>query len=281
MNLTTFDNHPALFAKKVAIVVPMYKNYLTPDEQISFNHLLRYLNHYDKYLMTPETLMISIPGFKIKKFPDKYFKSAITNAELLSHPMYYSAFLDYEYIMLYHLDALVFSDQLMEWCSKGYDYIGAPWIKQVMVKRYDFPDAVGNGGFALRRVRSFLSVIESSKHPWRAIKNELTSSIKEARYEGLFARLYDLWRNTLQRTDMIEDRFWSFKAKNYYPAFKVASVEEGLKFAFEVGPRYCFQRNNNQLPFGCHAWARYDRKFWEPYLIKDAIVASPLEKKPN
>jgi hypothetical protein len=26
--------------------------------------------------------------------------------------------------------------------------------------------------------------------------------------------------------------------------------------------------NNHRLPFGCHAWPRYDRMFWEPYLVK-------------
>jgi hypothetical protein len=63
--------------------------------------------------------------------------------------------------------------------------------------------------------------------------------------------------------------FWADEAVTWVPEFRVASVEEGLRFAFEVAPRKCFELNAGQLPFGCHAWARYDRAFWEPYLLKE------------
>jgi hypothetical protein len=65
-----------------------------------------------------------------------------------------------------------------------------------------------------------------------------------------------------------EDLFWSDRAKLFYPNFKTAPVDVALHFSFERFPRYCFQKNGNQLPFGCHAWARWDREFWEPYLLK-------------
>jgi hypothetical protein len=57
-------------------------------------------------------------------------------------------------------------------------------------------------------------------------------------------------------------------AAKYYPDFNVASVEEGLRFAFEVAPKECFELNNLTLPFGCHAWPKYDRDFWKPYLLQ-------------
>jgi hypothetical protein len=25
--------------------------------------------------------------------------------------------------------------------------------------------------------------------------------------------------------------------------------------------------NGGNMPFGCHAWERYDRRFWEPHLL--------------
>ena len=43
--------------------------------------------------------------------------------------------------------------------------------------------------------------------------------------------------------------------------------DEGLRFSFEVAPRLCFELNGRRLPFGCHGWHRYDRTFWEPYLL--------------
>ena len=55
----------------------------------------------------------------------------------------------------------------------------------------------------------------------------------------------------------------------YLPEFKVASLEQGLRFAFEASPRTCFEMNGGRLPFGCHAWGRYDREFWTPHLLRD------------
>ena len=65
------------------------------------------------------------------------------------------------------------------------------------------------------------------------------------------------------------DQFWSIEAVKLLPNFKVATVEDGLRFAFEAAPQLCFERANKKIPFGCHAWARYDRDFWEPYIIKN------------
>ena len=64
-----------------------------------------------------------------------------------------------------------------------------------------------------------------------------------------------------------EDRFWSERAVRFDPDFKVAPFDLSFKFAFECEPRMCFEKNDHQLPFGCHAWPRYDRAFWEPYLL--------------
>jgi hypothetical protein len=49
----------------------------------------------------------------------------------------------------------------------------------------------------------------------------------------------------------------------------VASVDEALRFAFEAAPRECFERNGRRMPFGCHAWEKFDRGFWEPFLLRE------------
>ena len=48
---------------------------------------------------------------------------------MLYRTEFWEKFADYEYVLMYHLDALVFSDQLQEWCGKGLDYIGAPFLR--------------------------------------------------------------------------------------------------------------------------------------------------------
>ncbi len=42
----------------------------------------------------------------------------------------------------------------------------------------------------------------------------------------------------------------------------VPSPVEACAFAFERSPRYLYEKNANILPFGCHAWEKYDKAFW-------------------
>jgi hypothetical protein len=60
---------------------------------------------------------------------------------------------------------------------------------------------------------------------------------------------------------MYEDLFWSFIAPRLHPAFSVAPPEIAIDFAWELYPREHYEQFG-QLPFGCHAWQRYDRAFW-------------------
>ena len=115
-----------LFRKKasklVAIVVPMSNRAeLTSDEEISFRHLLHYLGKYDKYLVVPKNLQVDFPGFGIKRFDNRFFGSLAAHTKLVLSPRFYKAFSDYKFILIYHLDSLVFSDQLTDWCEMDYD----------------------------------------------------------------------------------------------------------------------------------------------------------------
>src|SRR5690606_35437868 len=76
---------------------------------------------------------------------------------------FFRSFITYEYILIYHLDALVFSDQLREWCAAGFDYIGAPWLKSPDDPTQGFSE-VGNSGFSLRNVEAALRVIDSRRY---------------------------------------------------------------------------------------------------------------------
>ena len=267
--------------KTVAIAVPLSTQQdLTSEETISLRHLGHYLGKYDKYAIAPKHLKVNLPGFGIKRFPERFFGSREAHNRLLLSSRFYEAFQEYQYLLIYHLDALVFSDQLMQWCETDLDYIGAPWLHC-----QDTPDVkvprVGNGGFSLRKIESFLKVIHSSKYtvdPAEYWQRYFASKPKYIQYLN-FPRKYmkrmhafnnsrwqiSQWHKTRWQN---EDHFWSHEAVKYYPEFKVAPLDVGLRFAFEVAPRRCFELNHRKLPFGCHAWPRYDRQFWEPYLLK-------------
>jgi Protein of unknown function (DUF5672) len=267
--------------KTVAIAVPLSKQPdLTPEETLSLQHLGHFLGKYDTYAIAPKHLEVDLPGFGIKRFPERFFGSREAHNRLLLSSRFYEAFQEYQYLLIYHLDALVFSDQLMQWCETDLDYIGAPWLHCQDTPNVKVP-GVGNGGFSLRKIESFLKVINSSGYmvdPAEYWKRFFASKPKYIQYLNLprkyLKRMHTFngarwqisqWHKTRWRN---EDHFWSHEAVKYYPEFQVASVEVGLRFAFEAAPRWCFELNDRKLPFGCHAWPRYDRQFWEPYLLK-------------
>jgi hypothetical protein len=265
--------------KQVAVVIPFRnRNYFTPSEEISLRHLDTYLSNYDRYILVPKGLKLEREGYFIKHFPRKYFGSVKANEKSDVSKFLYENFQDYDYILIHHLDSLVFSDQLSYWCELGYDYIGAPWVI-----RDDKPnrikEGVGNGGFCLRRVNSFLKVL-NSKQKW------VTQDEIRKYYYSKHGRRYRIrnflklpllsfpWNNTITRHlklylsfSMRTDAFWEKYAKYYYSDFKIAPVDVALRFAFESAPRHCFERTGRVLPFGCHAWERFDKEFWMPYIL--------------
>lgn len=271
--------------KLVAIVIPAStRPTLTPDEEISLRHLRRHLSRYDTFLIAPEGSPLRLEGVRPRFFPRKFFGSAAAHNQLTYAPELYQAFADYRYIFFYHLDALVFSDQLEAWCATGLDYIGPPWIVCPDTPWITEP-RVGNGGFTLLKVQSALAVLRQRylRDPFaywlhRFTRNGARCAPVLHRLEPwhrrfprvtLFRRPLEEWRQMQQpsRHNRNNDVFWSDKAPWYLPTFRVASLADGLRFGFEAAPRRCLEMAGGRMPFGCHAWARYDRAFWEPHLL--------------
>jgi hypothetical protein len=267
----------------VAIVVPWPGgNDLTESQKISLRHLRHFLGDYDSYFIAPRGVSCKIEGMSTMRFRARYFGSAAAHGLLLMSKGFYRKFKNYEHLMFYHLDSLVFSDHLGEWCKKSYDYIGAPWFRCDDSPWVDRA-RVGNGGFALLRVSKALAALEARHRYIRGSRwldfyvmwtpdfvakwiEHLTSRFPKSK---LLTRLLDERRLFMDpaSNNRNNDIFWSDMAKYYLPTFRVAPFDEGLRFAFEVAPRECFRMNGGMMPFGCHAWERYDREFWKPHLL--------------
>lgn len=119
--------------KQAIIVIPVYTTQLTVSEHAALRQCFDILSSYPKCFVKPESLDITslvrdYPANHIVPFPDTYFKGIAGYNRLMMSPEFYETFAQWEYILIYQTDAWVFSDRLSEWCSKGYDYIGAPWI---------------------------------------------------------------------------------------------------------------------------------------------------------
>lgn len=245
----------------VCVVIPVYNEILSNSEILSLKQCSRILFRYDIFLVYPRGLNVSnylghYKGFKLVAFSAKYFDGIIGYNRLMLSPNFYYKFLRYKHLLIYQLDCYVFRDELSYWSDKNFDYIGAPFqvnnqisltynsllhsksnigrqLKKIFSKKHPNLD-VGNGGLSLRRVFKFWLICVLLKP---VINKWLTN----------------------------EDYFWSLFSPNFIPKFRVASVYEARYFAFEQNCRLNFQEIG-RLPFGCHAWEKYEPEFWKDYI---------------
>lgn len=242
--------------RQVAIVVPAHRFPLSVDDQIAIRHLRTHLGEFDRYMIGPHIPPGEFSDFARPPSSACDFVDRVTYNRLLMSERFYRAFEEYEYILIYQLDCLVFSNTLEEWCRKGFDYIGAPWFERwhnFHSEQSEYPEdivegfgTVGNGGFSLRKVDAALAVLMSTKRS-----------------------MYDVFVQGLVATPGLhEDIFWSFHSPKFVDEYRIPTPREALQFAFETEPRYCYRENGNRLPFGCHGWHTYERDFWEPFLLK-------------
>jgi hypothetical protein len=256
----------------VAVVIPIYKNTISKWEKIALNQCFKVLSKYPIICIKPASLKLDklLSGYHFTdliSFDDRYFGNIEGYNRLMLSSDFYSAFLSYKYILLHQLDAFVFKDELQDWCAMDYDYIGAPWlrdkdypdiIKKIKSKflgfynvrfniqenglpsNIQFENKVGNGGFSLRRVQKLHQL--ACKHSKMI---EYYNSQSDHRFH--------------------EDVFWSIEVNRKKRELKIPGYKKALQFAFENSPERCLKLNNNNLPFGCHAWDKH-LDFWKPFL---------------
>lgn len=249
---------------KAAVAVPVWRPTLTADEALSLRRCLSVLRAHAVTLVAPEglptdALPLSGAAPAVERFAPEYFTGIGGYNRLMLSADFYGRFARFDYVLVYQLDAFVFDDRLADWCARGYDYVGAPWVgktwpqemaplKRRFLRAVTTPRRrVGNGGFSLRKVSSFLRALD--------------------RLRPLVRR----WRSN-------EDLFWSVVARRM-ASFRIPLAAEALSFSFELEPRSCYERLGRRLPFGCHAWPRYDPDFWRE-VFASLGVATPTVSSP-
>ena len=261
--------------KRLVIIIPTHRPNLTPDDQISLNHLKKYLRKHDTFFVIPSNISpqaFETLGYKVKKVNKKFFGTVRNYSNLLLTKKFYENFKVYDFMLIYQLDALVFSSQIDKWMDSGYDYIAAPWFRPMigfLTHKKGYPPSGGNGGFSLRNIKKTIKILDLvNKSATRTSK-----SLFIRRLWFLFAvisgKSHQVWlKAPVLEYPFLEDGFLALEAPKYDPTYKVPPFKTALKFAFERFPEKSFDTNRKKLPFGCHAWKRYDEKFWQPYLIK-------------
>ena len=266
-----------------SIVVPIYCSELKEEEIISLSTIRKHLSGYGICFVAPKSLDISrviLEGETVERFDDSFFLGVNEYSHLLETVAFYDRFKNSKYILICQLDCLIFSNNLDHWLSKNYDYIGAPWFKNLLNDSSGGLWRVGNGGLSLRKVESHLKVLRQ-----KVVKNSIYPRFGNRYWKENYAWirlgsykiitfLYEIF-STKEFTNVEEellqyhhneDNFWSIEASKFDYKFRVPSAEKALSFAFEAVPSWCYTKNKNRIPFGCHAWARYDRDFWERFI---------------
>lgn len=273
--------------KLCAVVIPVYKDHLEKYEELSFRQCLKVLSDYPIILVTYRQLDMSVYDSisseyekQIEKvfFPESFFKGVDAYNNLMMQKQLYKSFAPYQYILIYQLDAFVFRDELSYWCNQGYDYIGAPienpWFeKNKETESESVIWRVGNGGFSLRKVEYFNKVL-SRRLPLMKIK--INNYFKFEELKKIAAILG--WGNTINyhvnsKCKMNEDVFYSVYLQDSYVPPQLPSVDTAALFAFEKSPSYMYKRDGQHLPFGCHAYLKYEyEQFWKKYIENNETV---------
>lgn len=235
--------------KKIVILVPIYRSYLSDIEFFSLKYSFDQLkSKFETYFIAPHSLNtifyeFNFPSVKYKKLDDRYFSSTTTYNKLLLSPGFYEMFADFEFLMILQTDAIILNDQLDFWGDQQFDFIGAPWPNgfslNISWDKFHGDSSkflkvhVGNGGLSLRRIKSCIKLI----------------------YE--FPGAHDYF----YKSGSHEDFFFAFMgilSENFLiPEEMVAS-----KFSLELEPTRYANMPNYVPPMGGHAWWKYDLNFW-------------------
>lgn len=242
----------------VVIVIPVYKNTLSDTDKISLRQLNKILGKYPRVFVAPESLTLNYgalgEGIGVERFADKWFQSVTTYSCLMMKTDFYERFATYEYMLLYQLDVFVFSDRLKEFCTLGYDYIGAP-IGRFAPFWHAIDARVGNGGFSLRRIPSVLRVLGNL--------GEITGGTP-------FVHAFI----------MAEDIFFAYCGIREDIDFKVADIDTAIEFSVQENIRHIYDKiKKGWRPFGCHGWTKIEQEFWYPLIEEWGYAVPEKENK--
>jgi hypothetical protein len=273
--------------RQCCVVIPIYKENPLQTELLALEQCVKILNKYPIIFVTHNYLICSAYENICNKyhitiayeyFSSFYFKNISGYNALMLSTKFYRRFAIYNYILVYQLDAYIFSDQLEFWCKKNYDYIGAPFFSKsddgspIFGNNWGAGSLVfiGNGGLSLRKTQTFINVcshtlqIMSFFYLLDVVHHVINIKQKNIIYK-ILSYLVKRLKNKLRLFcyPINEDVAFARIFLNYG---KIPPITEAIQFSFDNYPEYLYDINKKTLPFGCHAWNK-NLSFWKNLIL--------------
>ena len=261
----------------VTVVIPLYTLNLSETELLALRQCFKVLGHHDIAIIKPESLNISTlpaliggdPHYRVEAFEDSYFAGREGYNRLMLSTDLYRRFLDSRYIFIHQSDVYVFKDELEQWCQRGYDYIGAPWLPAIGdVSGWNLPRR------AIYMMRRLVGKRHTSSHPIN-LKYKVGNggcSLRHTRHlhdvSIQLSEALSLAASDSSTSENFEDVVWSVRVNELLPgALLIAPYQEAVHFSIESHPTMAMRLTGGQLPMATHAFARRrNRAFWRQHI---------------
>ena len=282
-------------SESCAVVCPIYRRLTDSLEIFSLINNRYQLSVYKWFFIGPESLRsyakeleetLGLRDMFFESFSEKYFSGIGGYNRLCKSKVLYTRFRDFRYILICQLDCLVFTNRLDAWMSEGKSFYGAllnrGYTKAIRDSLIECRNG-RNGGLSLRKVEDFLSCLGVNRWiPLTAYRDVcLDNTSLVYRLKTYLSWLIASWTKGPLQARINEDIFWTVCIPYAFSTlFKVADSRTSSLFSIEMLSSERLEilmRDKTNVPFGCHAWIRYNYWDWLELIVKHRLADSRCE----
>lgn len=251
-----------LHINSVAVVIPLHTIQLDRWAMLALQSAEAVFFHRPIILVVPPNVAKSslaatlrARGSVVIELESHHFVSRGSYNNMLFQADFFQLFTEFDYILLFQLDALALRDTLNYWVSLDYDFIGAPLRRNYGRTNSTSVGPGLNGGLSLRRVDSALRVLESGRGRRIRIRDAVTM---ERHFRLWLTRTFrdGLCFNfsSFRRSPKVnEDLYWSYFVPRVHPWFRVPSADVARNFAFDAANNWSTSLECSDSTVGIHA----------------------------
>ena len=280
--------------KDCIVVCPVYKIIESESELFSLVNNRSKLRRYRWTFVGPNVLgnyiklisrTLGLEDIGFESFDDRYFAGIEGYNRLCKSNEFYARFNMYEYMLVCQLDCLVFGSDLGPWLEARKSFVGAMLYKgYTRGERYLECEYGRNGGLSLRRIQDFLVCLEKrSLVPLEAYREvSLQGASFLYRMKVIASRIVFCMSTGRFQAKINEDVFWTVCMRFVFPlVMTVSDSSSSMLFSMErisMDQARELVNNSSSIPFGCHAWERYNYELWLTLVVKHGLVDARSQK---